>query len=72
MISLALIRRSTAVPEKEPLQALILLQFVFETEFVLFVSKLEEVEQLRGRLHNWEWRRYSIINDDWDTAWVID
>ena len=59
------------MPEEKPLQALISLQFVFESEFVFFVNKLEEVEQLRRRLHDWEWRRHSVVNDDRDTAWVI-
>ena len=45
MVSLALIRSAAAVPEKQPLQGLVALEFVREPELVLFVNHFQQVEK---------------------------
>jgi hypothetical protein len=46
--SLTLVGCSGTVPEEDPLQALVTLQLVLETESVVLVGELEEVWQERG------------------------
>lgn len=50
------------VPEKQPLQRLIPLQFVGEPEDVLLISKFEKIEQFRARLHYTERGRLGMVN----------
>ena len=45
MVGLALVGRSGAVPEEEPLEGLGAFEFVLEAEDVVAVEFLEEVEQ---------------------------
>lgn len=45
MVGLALIRSTAAVPEKQPLQGLVALEFVGEPELVLFVNHFQQVEK---------------------------
>lgn len=54
--------------EEEPLQALVAGELVLETILVLFVGKLEQVEQFRRRLHDGEWRVLGVVDDDRDAA----
>lgn len=51
---LTLVGRSGAVPEEDPLQALVALELVFEAEGVFLVGELEEVWS-RGQISDsWE------------------
>ena len=50
------------VPEKQPLQRLIPLQFVSEPEDVFLISEFEKIEQLRACLHHTKRGRLSVIN----------
>lgn len=59
------------MPEKQPLQALAPLQFIFEPKLAIFIGKLLEVEELGGCLHNREWGRHSVVNDNRDTTLAI-
>lgn len=64
MVHLPLVRRTTAVPEEDPLQALVALELILETEDVLLVGKLQKIEQLGGCFHDWERWRHVIVDDD--------
>ena len=50
------------MPEEHPLQALTPLQFILEPKLVLLVCELQEVQQLRGRLDDREWRRLRVVH----------
>lgn len=54
MVDLALIGSTAAVPEKQPLQALVALEFVGEPKLVLFVSDFQQVEKFGRCLHDGE------------------
>jgi hypothetical protein len=56
MANLPLIRRAAAMPEEQPLQTLVALELVLEAEPVLLVHLLEQIQQLRTRLHDGEGR----------------
>lgn len=71
MIGLALVWRSASVPKEEPLQALVALKFVFEPELVVLVCKLKKVEKFGGGLHDGEWRRLGIVDDDRYPAFIM-
>jgi hypothetical protein len=56
------------MPEKEPLHELILLEFVLETEMLVLIEPVQEVEQLCRRLEDGMRRRASVVDDDGDTT----
>lgn len=56
------------MPEEQPLKSFITLKLVCETENVLLIGELEEVEKLCASLHDWERRILGIVDDDGDTA----
>lgn len=68
MVGLALVWGATAVPEEEPLQGLVAFELILESEMVVLVRKLQQVEQLRGRLHDRERRRLGVVYKDRDAA----
>lgn len=68
MIHLALVRRSTSMPEEQPLQALVPLQLVLEPKPILLIRKLEQIQQLGRSLHDGERRRLRVVDDDGDAA----
>ena len=68
MVDLALVRRSGAVPEEEPLQALVAFELVLEPELVVLVRELEQVQQLGARLHDGERWGLRVVDQDGDAA----
>lgn len=42
------------MPEKQPLQRFVSLEFVCETEDIFLVGEFEEIEELCAGLHYWE------------------
>lgn len=52
-VCFTLVGRSGAVPEEDPLEALVTLELVFEAEGVFLVGEFEEVcEEFRGQVSN--------------------
>ena len=43
------------MPEEEPLKSLVTFQFILETENIILVEFLLQVQQLSAGLHDWEW-----------------
>ena len=64
------VRSSTTVPEKCPLQTLVTLEVVFETEGVVLVGELLEVEHFGRGFHYWEGWILGVIDEGWDTACI--
>ena len=72
MIGLALIWSSTSMPEEQPLQTLTPFKFIFETENIILVGKLEKVKKFCRRFHHREWRVLVIVNDYWNPSIGIE
>lgn len=68
MVHLSLIRRPTAMPEKQPLQSLTPFELVFEPEDVVLVGEFQEVEELGRGLHYRERRGLGVVEEDGDAA----
>jgi hypothetical protein len=68
VVDLSLVRGAAAVPEEYPLESLIPLQLVLETELVLLVVELQQVQQLGGRLDDGEGRRLRVVDQHGDAA----
>lgn len=68
MIRLPLVRCAAAMPEEQPLQTLVALQFIFEAELVLLVRKLEQIQQFGRGLHDSKGRGLRVVDDDGDAA----
>lgn len=59
------------MPEEEPLQSLRALQLVFETELVVLVGELQEIQELGRGFHHGERWILSVIDYDRDAAvWI--
>lgn len=55
------------MPEKQPLHNLTLLEFIPETETIVFVELAQKVEKFCRSLHDRKRGRVSIVNDDRDS-----
>ena len=64
MIDLSHIRCTGPMPEKEPLERLVALQLIGETEDVLLVGKFEKVEKLGAGLHHGKRRVLRIVDEN--------
>ena len=60
------------MPEEQPLQCLIALEIVLETEEVVLVVFLLKVEQLGGCLHYGERRGDAVVHENGDTSIRIE
>ena len=60
------------MPEKQPLESLGALQLILETEHVILVGELKEVEEFGRGLHDWEGRRLRVVDNDGDAAVGIE
>lgn len=59
------------MPEKEPLETFVALEFVLEAKLVLFVGEFQEVEEFGAGFVAGEGWGLSVVYDDGDTAvWV--
>lgn len=56
------------MPKEQPLQALIPLQLILEPKPILLIRKLEQIQQLRARLHDGKRRALGVVDDDGDAA----
>ena len=65
------LKNTAAMPEEQPLQALIPLQLILEAKFILLVREFQQVQQFRARLHDRKRRVLRVVHDDGDpTVWV--
>lgn len=56
------------MPEEQPLKAFVSLELVFETEGIILVEFLEEIEQFGRSLHYRERRVLGVVDDDWNPS----
>ena len=49
------IRGSTTMPEEQPLEGFVTLQFIGKSKDVVLVGKFQKIEELGARFHNAEW-----------------
>ena len=60
------------MPEEEPLQSLRALQLVLESELVILVGELQEIQELGRGFHHGERWILGVIDYDRDTAIRIE
>ena len=63
VIDLSLIRGTTTMPEEHPLQCLITFKFVLESERVVLVEDLDQIQHLGGSLDDGEGRGLRVIDE---------
>ena len=61
-------RRSTPMPKEQPLQRLAPLQLILEPKHIVLIRKLQQIQELRRRLHDGERRRLRMVDKDGDAA----
>jgi hypothetical protein len=59
---------NASMPEKQPLKALVMLKFGFESQHIICIELLQKVKQFRGGLHDRKWRGLGVVNYDWDST----
>lgn len=57
------------MPEEQPLQTLALLQLILESEHIVLVCELQQVEEFGRCLHDGEWGRLGIVDDYGDATY---
>lgn len=56
------------MPKEQPLQRLAPLQLILEPKHIILIRKLQQIQELRRRLHDGKRRRLSMIDKDGDAA----
>jgi hypothetical protein len=59
------------MPEEQPLERFRHLEVVFESKNIVLVVKLLEIEELCTGLHDGEWRRLGIVDEDGNAPWRL-
>lgn len=56
------------MPKEQPLQRLASLQLILESKHIIFIRKLQQVQELSRCLHDRKGRRLSVVDEDGDAA----
>ena len=56
------------MPKEQPLQRLAPLQLILEPKHIILIRKLQQIQELRRRLHDGKRRRLRMVDEDGDAA----
>lgn len=56
------------MPKEQPLQRLAPLQLILKPKHIILIRKLQQIQKLGRRLHDWKRRRLGMVDEDGDAA----